>query len=341
MINERYRLISPRRVQVDFVDEKIGVNDVVIRPKYLSICAADQRYFQGLREQAVLSSKLPMCLIHEAVGEIVYDPKGEFEKKTMVVMVPNTPVETSELIKENYLRSSKFRSSGFDGYMQQLVVINRDRVLPFTKIDGRVAALLEMVSVSMNAYENYERVAIKKTPESIGVWGNGIVGFVTALVLKKKLPNTKIYVLGIDEHRLHYFSFADAIYKIDELPEGFSVDHCFECVGGPSASSLAINQMIDVIKPQGVISLLGVSETNVEINTRMVLEKGLTLVGHSRSGFDDFAKAIELLEENPEITNYLETTISNEVIVRCIEDINQVFDIDRVNDFKTVMKWEM
>ena len=341
MINERYRLISPRRIQVDFVDEKVGENDVVVRPKYLSICAADQRYFQGLREQAVLSAKLPMCLTHEAVGEVVFDPKGEYGRNTMVVMVPNTPSETNEHIKENYLRSSKFRSSGFDGYMQQLVVINRDRILPFTKIDARVASLLEMVSVAMNAYENYDRVAIEKEPESIGIWGNGIVGFVMSLVLKKKLPNTKIYVLGIDEHRLHYFSFADAIYKIDELPEGFQVDHCFECVGGPSASSSAINQMIDVIKPQGVISLLGVSETNVEINTRMVLEKGLTLVGHSRSGVEDFKAAIDLLEENPEVANYLETTISSEIVVRCIEDINQAFDMDRVNDFKTVMKWEM
>ncbi|SUM34962.1 zinc-binding dehydrogenase [Staphylococcus gallinarum] len=46
--------------------------------------------------------------------------------------------------------------------------------------------------------------------------------------------------------------------------------------------------MIDLISPEGSISLLGVSEYGVEINTRMVLEKGLTLFGSSRSGAQDF-----------------------------------------------------
>ena len=31
----------------------------------------------------------------------------------LVVMIPNTPVEKDDIIGENYLRSSKFRASGF------------------------------------------------------------------------------------------------------------------------------------------------------------------------------------------------------------------------------------
>lgn len=51
------------------------------------------------------------------------------------------------------------------------------------------------------------------------------------------------------------------------------VDHAFECVGG-AASQSAINQMIDYIQPEGTMSILGVSEYPVPINTRMILEKG-------------------------------------------------------------------
>jgi len=340
MINERYRLISPKRIQVDFVDEKIKATDIVIRPKYLSICAADQRYFQGTREQAVLNKKLPMCLIHEATGEVVFDPSGQYKQGTNVVLIPNTPVESSEYVRENYLRSSRYRSSGYDGFMQQLVVVENSRVIPFTKINPKVAVLLELMSVAMNAYDNFSKLVDNKKVETLGVWGNGGVGFVMSLVLKKMIPSAKLYVMGIDEHRLHFFSFADAIYKIDELPEGFTIDHGFECVGG-QASSSAINQMIDIIEPQGVISLLGVSEMNVEVNTRMVLEKGLTLIGHSRSGYEDFKRCIELMEEYPEVSNYLETIISNEIVVRSIDDMNEAFNIDRINEFKTIMKWEV
>lgn len=53
------------------------------------------------------------------------------------------------------------------------------------------------------------------------------------------------------------------------------------------------------------MSLLGVSENNVPINTRMVLEKGLRLFGSSRSGREDFEKTVELYREHPEVLDYL------------------------------------
>lgn len=97
-----------------------------------------------------MKQKLPMSLIHEAVGEVVYDPKGEFSVGTNVVMVPNTPTEKDEVIKENYLLSSKFRASGFDGFMQNVVSMNRSLIIPFT-VEPRTAVLLELTSVVMNA----------------------------------------------------------------------------------------------------------------------------------------------------------------------------------------------
>ena len=42
---------------------------------------------------------------------------------------------------------------------------------------------------------------------------------------------------------------------------------------------------------------MGVSENFVDINTRMILEKGLSLLGNSRSGYEDFAASIEFLEK--------------------------------------------
>jgi ribitol-5-phosphate 2-dehydrogenase len=70
-----------------------------------------------------------MALIHEAVGRVVYDPSGEFKVGDKVVMIPNTPVETDAVIKENYLRSSFFRSSGYDGFMRSIVNIERSRIV--------------------------------------------------------------------------------------------------------------------------------------------------------------------------------------------------------------------
>ena len=72
MLNTIYRLTQPRKFEIAFSDIDIFSGDIIVRPTYLSICNADQRYYQGTRDAKVLAQKLPMALIHEGVGEVVF-----------------------------------------------------------------------------------------------------------------------------------------------------------------------------------------------------------------------------------------------------------------------------
>lgn len=81
MINQVYQLVAPRQFDVTYNNVDIYGNHVIVRPLYLSICAADQRYYTGRRDENVLRKKLLMSLVHEAVGEVVFDSKGVFEKR--------------------------------------------------------------------------------------------------------------------------------------------------------------------------------------------------------------------------------------------------------------------
>ena len=45
--------------------------------------------------------------------------------------------------------------------------------------------------------------------------------------------------------------------------------------------------------------MMGVSERNVPINTRMVLEKGLRIFGNSRSGRADFLGVLKMYAKAP------------------------------------------
>ena len=83
MINIVYRLKSPKFFE-ESIDE-IDLNGVIVRPTYLSICQADQRYYQGSRPAEVLDNKLPMALIHEGIGKVVYDSTGEFKSGDNVI----------------------------------------------------------------------------------------------------------------------------------------------------------------------------------------------------------------------------------------------------------------
>ena len=93
MINEIIKLVSPKNLEIFFKDEQYDNNLVVVRPTYLSICAADQRYYQGKRSREILEKKLPLTLIHEGVGEVIYDANKEFQVGEKVVMIPNIPIE--------------------------------------------------------------------------------------------------------------------------------------------------------------------------------------------------------------------------------------------------------
>ena len=339
MLNTVYRLVAPRRFEVAFNDIDLNGEQVIVRPTHLSICHADQRYYQGSRPAEVLAKKLPMALIHEGIGDVVYDPLGEFKPGELVVMIPNTPVEHDDIIGENYLRSSKFRASGFDGFMQDNVALDRDRVLRLPQdIDRNVAAFTEIVTISVQALRRFEKFTHKRK-NVVGIWGDGNLGYITALFFRYMYPETKLVIFGTDKEKLNGFSFADETYLVWDIPEDFAMDHAIECVGG-EASQKAINQMIDLINPEGTISILGVSEYPVPINTRMVLEKGLLIYGSSRSGRADFEKTVEMYQEHPEILGYLSNIVGAQVEVRSIEDMNKAFELDIHKMMgKTIMVW--
>ena len=86
---------------------------------------------------------------------------------------------------------------------------------------------------------------------------------------------------------------------------------------------------------------MGVSEEPVPINTRMVLEKGLTIFGSSRSSAEDFRHVIDFYNDNPDVVSYLGNIINNTISVSTIKDMNRAFDDDiQKPGGKTVMIWE-
>ena len=340
MLNTVYQLVRPRRFEIAFEDITMDQEHILVRPTHLSICNADERYYQGKRSEDILRQKLPMALIHEGIGRVVYDPTGTFQVGEKVVMIPNTPFEEDEVVAENYLRSSKFRGSSMNGFMQEYVETTADRLVRVPEgMNDLVAAFTEMVSVCYQATSRFDRTAHARR-ETIGVWGDGNMGYITALLLKFRFPQCRVYAFGVVESKLSDFSFVDGTYLVSDVPKDLRVDHAFECVGGNAAGQV-INQIIDYINPEGTIAILGVSEDPVPVNTRMVLEKGLRILGTSRSGREDFQGLVELYREKPEIPEYLEKLTGAVVPVKNISDMVTAFEMDIHKAMgKTIMVWD-
>ncbi|WP_458455768.1 alcohol dehydrogenase catalytic domain-containing protein [Methanobrevibacter sp.] len=337
MINIVYRLKSPKFFE-EAIDE-IELDGVVVRPLVLSICQADQRYYQGSRPVEILEKKLPMALIHEGVGEVIFDSENNFKSGDKVVMIPNTP-EGDDVCRLNYSYKSKFRGSGFDGFTSDLIKLDFDRVVKIPDdFNLNVSSFIELISVAYQGISKFEMIAV--TPkDKLGVWGDGNLGFITALLLKDRFPDSEVFVFGKHQDNLNLFSFADGVFQIHNVGDDFVVNHAFECVGS-SASQAAIDQIIDLINPQGTVNLFGVSEYAIPINTRMILEKGLTVQGNSRSEREDFVGVVETLKQNPKLFEYLEKLITNVCEINSLDDLKEAFDRDYISHFgKTVLKWE-
>lgn len=340
MLNTVYRLMAPKRFEVAFENEEIKKNMVIVRPTYLSVCHADQRYYQGQRPVEVLEQKLPMALIHEAVGTVVYSGDEDITVGQRVVLIPNVPTEQDDIIAENYLRSSHFRSSGYDGFMQELVYTTADRILPLPEeLPDETASFTELVSVGFHAVKRLLMFSHGRR-ERIGIWGDGNLGYITALLIKKLLPETVVTVCGVNAEKLSNFTFVDETMLTSEVPENNSFDHAVECVGGIGSES-AIEQIVDCIQPEGTIALLGVSELPPKLPTRMVLEKGLRLFGSSRSGRQDFEELLKLYHQHDDIPEYLTSLVNEVVKVRGLYDIPRAFEKDAVKQMgKIVIEWD-
>lgn len=335
MISGVYQLVSPRTIDLKFEDTPTDGN-VLVRPRAMAVCHADQRYYQGRRDARVMRKKLPMALIHECVGEVLLDPTGEYKVGQQVVLIPNIPGKIEAGVYENYSAGSAFRSSGYDGFMRDVVALPSNRVVNAEGIDESVAAITEFVSVAVHACMRLCDSARTRINE-VGIIGDGSLGFVTACVASMMFPEAKVSVVGKNQEKLALFSFVAHRYYADELPDDVKFDHAFECAGGQGSSD-AINQVIAHANPQANLMLMGVSELPVAINTRDVLEKGMALIGCSRSGRADFVEALSIIRR-PGMQERLRQILYIDDPVRNIADIKRAFATDLLTPFKTVFKW--
>lgn len=346
MLSCVYRLTDPGVFQ-EFQEEVNFLQDqVLVRPTHLSICHADQRYYQGLRPKEILKNRLPMALIHEAAGIILCDPKGAWEPGQKAVFIPNQlpdekrereKIRREERIEENYQPEARFCGSSTDGFLQEILTLPRDRILPLPdKVPLEIGAFTEMISV---AFHGIRRIKVEDIWEkrgmtlSISVWGDGNLAYLTGLLLKYLYPAVKLDIFGVNQEKLEYFTFADRTHHIDRMTgkeyekseEGFQI--AFECVGG-EASGIVIEEIVKKINPEGRIALLGVSEYAVPIDTRRILEKGLTLTGNSRSGREDFENVIRLYEKQEGIIEALLPLVGEIRSVSSVKELSKAFERD-------------
>jgi ribitol-5-phosphate 2-dehydrogenase len=183
---------------------------------------------------------------------------------------PDCRVCADDRIGENYCPHNTFLSSNEDGLMQSLLVLDVRNVIPVpADVATEVAVMTEVASIAVGAIRRLHDVS-----GDACIVGAGPVGYAAQIVASELLC-----------HDVQRVGSGEVIPPADLY---------IEAVGGEGAEA-AIRGVIAAARPGATVVLLGVSEPEVPINTRMLLEKGLRFVGCSRSAPSDHRTALELL----------------------------------------------
>jgi len=336
VITKLYRVVSPSHLE-EFYETLDNTNkdSVIVKLKVGAVCKADIRYFLGKRDPKTLSLKYPVNPLHEALGTVVKDYSGLFKHGQEVVLLPNY-VDASNCnnckeincknkdLGENYCPMAYFASSNSRGFLREYALINKNNLLPIDNIDYKAAIFTELLSIVSTMLR---RVSIKKE-DSIAVFGDGILGYLTYITISTLYKKNNLVVVGTNKEKLSKFTKAK-IYTTEQTEElkKENISLAFECVGGVFASN-AINQIIDICLLGTTIILGGVSEELVPLNTRKILEKGIVIKGVTRSKREDFVFALDIVKKNQET---LKNLVLSEIHLENINSLYTLFNLESSN----------
>ena len=289
---------------------------LLLRVLLTGVCHADLRYISCSRPPHILRERLPLPVFHEGVARIVEvgDRVQNFRPDDLVIIVPNVPCYIQDPEKypdiyracescrpggpgENLCRDVKFLSSNAPGLSRTFIIHPASCVFHVPKgIPEEIDVLTEPLTVIKRAIE----LADVNYDSRVAVLGGGFMGFITAAVLSRIVGISKEYLLVTDIFDFKLEKFEDFAITLNvketSIPDEFSssFDVAFECAGGKAAES-TIKQALSLLSPGGTCMLIGVSEGEIPIKTRVILEKGLTLKGTTRSAAIDYPEVLRWL----------------------------------------------
>lgn len=326
MFVKTYKIVQPELIEEYLQPIEDSEELSLVRVDKLAICKADIRYFLGKRAQSVLAKKYPLIPIHEAVGTVVKDPTHTYKKGDKVILIPNSIDESKcrtctqtkcmdKDIQQNYCPYAKFASSSSDGFLRPFMAMSPKSLVKYNpNVKDEYAVFSELLSVANAALR---RVDLTKE-DNIAIWGDGIMAYMVYVIIADVL-DLPVSVIGMHKGKLQCFKKAK-IYTTEELDESFhNFTVLFEAVGGKGSES-AVNQMIGQSSIGAQLILMGVSEDKILVDSRRVLEKGLTLKGVTRSSIEDFQKVSNYLD-NEEVIKSLKP------LVLSVQNINSANDV--------------
>ncbi len=267
---------------------------VAVDVGWVGLCGTDLHIADGSHPRA----RVPLVLGHELVGLAI---AGPLAGRTVVVdpLLACGTCSACQLGQRHVCANLRLIGIDRDGGLSGRVVIDPDRLhLVPDGLDPVVAALAEPLAVAVHATRR-ARVAAGDT---VVIMGAGPIGLLLAFAVRQA-GATRILIGEPSPARRTFanaagfetLDAADPLGNLDRRSQGWLADVVFDAAAVPAVAAL----LPRLVRPGGVIAIVGTYSRPVELDLQAILFRELTVLGNRVYEPADIDTALQTLAADP------------------------------------------
>jgi L-gulonate 5-dehydrogenase len=282
-----------------------GPGEVLLTPEAVGICGSDYHFFLGELSDEAGGSQFPRVLGHEVGARISALGAGCRDELAVGQLIALWPLIACGRCypcragRPNTCDNFNLIGIHLDGGLQEHLIVPQEQVFPIDVGDPRVAALVEPLSIAVQAVR---RAALRRDERAV-VFGGGPIGQCIALVAREY--GARVLVVDIEPSRLPraaalgadtlaWTGAADTVAAARVWAELEGPPVVFDATG----SAAAVGAMLELVTSAGRAVQVGMSNHEVPLRIGLLTEKELDLLGVSCCDSDGFAEAVRIAERN-------------------------------------------
>ena len=291
------QIVAPSEMRVVEVEQpKPQAGEVLVKMCYVGYCGSDLNTYLGRNPMV----QLPVIPGHEIGGEIAALGEGVPASLTVgqtVTINPYTNCGTCASCLAGRVNACQFNQTlgvQRNGAMSDYIVVPWQKVIPADGVSPRDAALIEPMSVGFHAVERAEVTDL----DVVMVIGCGMIG--VGAIVRAALRGATVIAADIDDEKLALAKELGATYtvntmqedvhaRLQELTGGHGPNVVIEAVGSPITYVMAV----DEVAFAGRVVCIGYAKSNVEVQTKLFVQKELDIRGSRNAMPCNFRRVID------------------------------------------------